>query len=55
MTGLGAFLLSIMMLAVFALAVGGLYVLLRRGERKRGLLMLVASLVMLGNVLVWAL
>ena len=53
MTGLGAALLSIMMIAVFALAAGGLYTLLKRNDRRRGLLMLAASLVMLVNVLIW--
>jgi len=55
MNSLGAFLLSVMMIAVFALIAGGLYVLLRRNDRKRGLLMLAASLVLLANVLIWTL
>ena len=55
MNGLGAFLLSVMMIAVFALVAGGLYVLFRRNDRKRGLLMLAASLVLLANVLIWTL
>jgi hypothetical protein len=55
MTGAGATLLSIMMIAVFALVAGGLYVLVRSKDRKRGLLMLAASLVILANVLIWAL
>ncbi len=45
--------LGIAMLAVFALTAGGVW-LLRRGEdRKRGWLMLAAALVLFGNVLVW--
>ena len=55
MNGLGAFLLSVMMIAVFALIAGGLYTLARRNDRKRGLLMLAAALVMLANVLIWTL
>ena len=42
--------LSMLMLAGFALGAGGLYMLLRRGERKQGWLMLVAAAVMFGNV-----
>ncbi|MCA1748935.1 MAG: hypothetical protein ABR601_04610 [Parasphingopyxis sp.] len=45
--------LSVAMLAVFALAVGGV-VLLRRGERQKGLLMIAAAIVILANVLIWA-
>ncbi len=45
--------LGVAMIAVFALTAGGV-VLLRRGDdRKRGWLMLVAALVLLGNVLIW--
>jgi hypothetical protein len=50
---LGPVLLSIVMIAAFALAWGGLWLLLKRRERKRGTLMLVAALVLLGNVLIW--
>jgi len=55
MSGFGATLLSIMMIAVFALVVGGAFVFVSRGDRKRGLLMLAAGLVMLMNVLIWTL
>lgn len=55
MTGANATLLSIPMLAGFALAAGGLYLLLTRRDRKKGALMLVAAGVMFGNVLVWTL
>lgn len=47
-------LLSISMLAVFALAAGGGWMLVKRRETKQGVLMLVAALVLLGNVLIWA-
>ena len=53
MQALPAALLSLAMIAAFLLAGGGLWLLVRRGETKRGLLMLAAAAVMLGNVLVW--
>ena len=46
-------LLSIMVIAAFALAGGGLYLSLRRRDLKKGILMLVAAIVLLGNVLIW--
>ena len=49
----GAILLSIAMLAAFALAGGGLRMISKRHEVRKGVLMLVASLVLLGNVLIW--
>lgn len=55
MTGLGAALLSILMLAGFALTGGGLYLLLTGRDRRKGALMLLAAAVMFGNVLVWTL
>lgn len=54
MTGLGAALLSVMMIAVFALIGGGIYLIATRRDRRKGALMLVAAAVLLGNVLVWA-
>jgi hypothetical protein len=45
--------LSILMLAGAALLAGGLYLILRMGDRKRGGLMLVAALVMFANVAIW--
>ena len=52
MSPLFATLLSIAMLGVFALGWGGV-LLLRRGERQKGVLMLVAGFVVLMNVLIW--
>ena len=47
--------LSLAMIAIVALVWGG-SVLLRRGnDRKRAILMLVAAVVLLGNVLIWSL
>ena len=53
MSGLGATLLSIMVIAAFALAGGGIWMLVRRRDLKRGLLMLMAALVIFGNVVIW--
>ncbi|HEY0113331.1 MAG TPA: hypothetical protein VGB59_09310 [Allosphingosinicella sp.] len=50
-----AALLSIAVIAAFALFGGGLWLLFKRQERKQGLLMLLAALVLLANVLIWAL
>ena len=47
-------LLSISMFAVLALVLGGGWVIFKRGEKKQGVLMLVAALVLFGNVLIWA-
>ncbi|HEX8640924.1 MAG TPA: hypothetical protein VF704_07175 [Allosphingosinicella sp.] len=49
MTGAGAILL-VLMIAAFALGVGGLYLILARRDRKRGALMLAAAAVTLANV-----
>lgn len=53
MTGFAATLLSILVLAAFALVAGAIYLLVKRKERKQGILMLVAAAVLFGNVLVW--
>ena len=50
----GSALLSIMMLAAFALGGGGIWVIVKRRDVKHGVLMLVAAIVLLGNVLIWA-
>ena len=47
-------LLSISMLAIFALALGGGWMIAKRHQTKQGVLMLVAALVLLGNVMIWA-
>ena len=47
-------LLSIAMLAVLALVLGGGWTIARRDNKTQGALMLVAALVLLGNVLIWA-
>lgn len=53
LTGPASTLLSIMVLAAFALAGGGLYFLAKRRDTKKGVLMLVAALVLLANVVIW--
>ncbi len=53
MSGLGATLLSIMVIAAFALAGSGIWLLAKRRDVKRGLLMLAAALVIFGNVVIW--
>jgi hypothetical protein len=51
-TGFATTLLSIAMIAAFALAAGGLYLLIKNRDRKHGALMLLAALVTFGNVLI---
>ncbi|MGD9811654.1 MAG: hypothetical protein AB7U35_10030 [Sphingobium sp.] len=47
--------LSLLMLAGLALGAGGVHILAKRPEsRKQGWLMILASLVMFGNVAIWA-
>ncbi|UZW56492.1 hypothetical protein NUH86_06935 [Sphingobium sp. JS3065] len=46
--------LSILMLAGIALTGGGIYAIVRTGDRKRGTLMIVAGLVMFANVAITA-
>lgn len=45
--------LSIAVLAIFALVAGGLWMILRGGQRLKGALMIVCALVLLGNVAIW--
>ena len=46
--------LSILMLAGIILTSGGVYAIFKRNDRKRGTLMIVAGLVMFGNVAISA-
>jgi hypothetical protein len=50
---LNPLLLSIAVLAMFALLWGGIRTW-RTGDRQKGVLMLVAALVLLGNLLIWS-
>jgi asparagine N-glycosylation enzyme membrane subunit Stt3 len=53
MTGFAAAILSILVLATFALVAGAVYLLVKREERKQGVLMLIAAAVLFVNVLIW--
>jgi hypothetical protein len=55
MSGASATFLSILMLAGFLLGAGGVHLLLKEKEKKKGILMLAASAVAFGNVLIWTL
>jgi hypothetical protein len=46
-------LLSVLMIAAFLLGAGGMWLIVKRRDVRKGVLMLLAALVMLGNVLVW--
>jgi hypothetical protein len=52
-SGLAATLMSIAMIAAFLVGAGGMWLIVKRRDVKKGALMLVAALVMLGNVLIW--
>lgn len=51
MTAFNAFMPTILMIAALALLVGGI-LLFRRGDRQRGVLMIVAGIVFIGNVVI---
>ncbi len=53
MTGPGSILLSILMIAAFLLGAGGMWLIAKRRDFRKGVLMLFAALVFLGNVLIW--
>jgi len=53
MTGLAATMLSILTIAAFVLAGGGTYLLVKRRDGKKGVLMLICAAVLIGNVLIW--
>ena len=50
-----SFLLSFLMLAGFVLVGGGIYVLTKRGDRTKGILMMVCGAVLWGNVAIMTL
>ena len=54
MSPAASLLLSLLMLASFALIAGGAWLIRRGRDRRKGALMLVAALVLVGNVLVIA-
>ncbi|MEQ1548388.1 MAG: hypothetical protein ABL918_07025 [Chakrabartia sp.] len=45
---------SIAILSVFALIWGGIWMIRKGNERQKGVLMIIAALVLLGNVLIWS-
>ncbi len=53
-SGFAVFALSLAMLAAFALAIAGVMLIVRKLDRKRGLLMIGVSGVLILNVLIWA-
>jgi len=53
MTGLPALLLSILMIAAFLLTWGGITLIRRGTDRKKGILMLLCAAVLLLNVAIW--
>ena len=55
MEGFASTIMAITMIAAFLLVVGGVRLVLRREDRGRGVLMLAAALVLVGNVLIWTL
>jgi hypothetical protein len=55
MTGMNATILSVLMLAGIALGIGGIHLIARRRDYKRGWLMIVAGVVMFLNVAIWTL
>ena len=52
-SGIGSLALSLAMFAVIALGAGGMWLIVKQRDTKRGILMLIAGLVILGNVLIW--
>ncbi|HVH48695.1 MAG TPA: hypothetical protein VM760_02290 [Sphingomicrobium sp.] len=48
-----AWALGIVMIAAFLLIAGGIVLIRRDHDRKRGVLMLVAAAVLIGNVAIW--
>jgi high-affinity Fe2+/Pb2+ permease len=55
MTDVAGLAMAVAMLAAFALIFGGVKLVRRPEDRKRGVLMIVAAAVLVGNVLVWTL
>jgi hypothetical protein len=55
MAGPASLILSVLMIAAAVLAAGGAHLIIRRGDRFKGGLMLLAAAVAVGNVLIWTL
>ena len=52
MTGFASAAMALAMIAAFLLAIAGVRLAMRQDDRKRGILMIVAALVLVGNVLI---
>jgi hypothetical protein len=52
--GMGATILSLLMLAGIALVAGGIHLIRKKHEPQRGWLMIGAAIVMFANVAIWA-
>lgn len=52
-SGLAATLMSVAVIAAFALVAGGVTLIAKRRDRKKGALMLAAAAVLVGNLLIW--
>lgn len=52
-SGTASILLSVAMIAVLLLGAGGMWMVVRGRDARKGVLMLIAALVLLGNVLIW--
>jgi hypothetical protein len=55
MSGVFSLILSIAVLASFALLAGGAYLVIKRKDGRQGVLMLIAASVLFANVLIWTL
>ena len=44
---------AVAMIGVFALAAGGIYLIAKGRDRRKGVLMLACAAVILGNVVIW--
>ena len=53
MEGIAAGAMAVAMIAAFLLVAGGLNLMIRHRERKKGVLMLVAAAVLVANVVIW--
>ncbi|MDB5736868.1 MAG: hypothetical protein JWO65_536 [Sphingomonas bacterium] len=53
-SGFLGFALSVAMLAAFALAIGGGFMIVKQRERQKGLLMIGVAIVLVANVMIWA-
>ena len=53
MQGVSSAVMAIAMIAAFLLVAGGFYLLRERQTRTRGVLMIVAALVIVMNVMIW--